>query len=55
MNADFQLLIGIAQSEQRGTTVKADFQILIAFAPKRTKNCVFHFYLSRQRRHGGFT
>lgn len=33
--------------------MKADFHILIAFAPKRTKNCIFHFYLSRQRRQGG--
>ena len=55
MKADFHILIGIAQSEQRDITVKADFHILIAFAPKRTKNCIFHFYLSRQRRQGGFT
>ena len=33
MKADFQILIGIAQSEQRCITVKADFHILIAFAP----------------------
>lgn len=41
MNADFQLLIGIAQSAQRGITVKADFQLLIAFAPKHTKTGFF--------------